>query len=178
MGCGPVASVSCRPSEKPPGGSGSERAQTELGPLPAFSRRFSSAHCAWLFTDHAHVFQWPIHPLADGAVLRVHGPHLQRLLFKVGQPVWLRVERVRHVQLQSRSGGAQEDGALEVSVCHPAGFSAGRAFLRDSSVLLSVSLLTPLSVTVTPSSGTAGFCSWTQVFLECSKALILLASIP
>lgn len=63
--------------------------------------------------DHAHVFQRPLHPAADGAVLGVHGPHLQRLLLQVGQPVRLWLERVRHVQLQPRPGGAQEDGALE-----------------------------------------------------------------
>lgn len=72
-----------------------------------------------LSTDHADVFQRPVHPPADGAVLGVHGPHLQRLLLKVRQPFRLGVERVRHVQLQSLPGGAPEDGALEVSVPLP-----------------------------------------------------------
>lgn len=79
--------------------------------------------------DYAHVFQRPLHPAADGAVLRVHGPHLQRLLLQVGQSVRLRLERVCHVQLQPRPGGAQEDGALEVSAARaPCAVFGGRAF--------------------------------------------------
>lgn len=52
------------------------------------------------------------HPPADGAVLSVHGPHLQRLLFQVGQPLRLQVERVCHVLWPSHSPEEQRKMVL------------------------------------------------------------------
>lgn len=133
------------------------------------------AHYALLFPDHAHVLPRAVHPPADGAVLSVHGPHLQRLLFQVRQPVRLCVERVCHVQLQPHSSGAPENGALEVSVVLPRGVRGGQSVLPSPPGL--TGSRRSAFFTVTASSGTAGSCSWTPASPECSEAPTLWASI-
>lgn len=85
--------------------------QNEL-PLSTVQRWSLPSPC--LLPDPGDVLQWPLHPPADGAVLRVHRPHLQRLLLQVCEPLWLSVERVCHVQLQPLCRGTEGDEALEV----------------------------------------------------------------
>ena len=49
--------------------------------------------CSCVSVDVQHGVCWSLHHPADGALLRLHWCHLQRLLLQVTQHVWLWMER-------------------------------------------------------------------------------------